>query len=115
MSNPLPSHRVTSEQAQTIADNFISTSMGEQVAVGIPWQIDDGDKLAWVVPMMLAQTTSGSANIIGVLIIEGQTGRIVAGTPRKIVLESASRLQQNQFSELESAWRRGRATGELTA
>lgn len=111
----MPSHRVTSEQAQTIADDFIATHIGDQVTVGIPWQIDDGDKLAWVVPMMLTQTTSKNPNIIGVLIVDGQTGRIVAGTPKKIVLESASRFQQNQFSELESALRRVRVTGELTA
>ncbi|MBK9051787.1 MAG: hypothetical protein IPL78_12995 [Chloroflexi bacterium] len=115
MSNPMPSHRVTSEQAQTIADDFIATHIGDQVTVGIPWQVDDGDKLAWVVPMVLTHTAVGSSSTIGVLIVEGRSGRIVAGTPKKIVLESASRFRQTQFTELESSLRRLRATGELSA
>lgn len=96
--------RLTAEQAQRVAENFILDQIGDQVMAGEPWLVSSALSSAWVTPLILTSSAYGAIGAIGVLVIDNVTGQVIASTPPEVLQEKAERLYKGKGSAIEKAF-----------
>ncbi|HID53293.1 MAG TPA: hypothetical protein EYP41_14830 [Anaerolineae bacterium] len=106
---------ITEKQAQLIAGEFILDHVGDQVLAGDPWPIHSALGSAWVVPMILTQSAFGPVGVIGVVVIDENTGQVIASTPADTLNENTDRLLKGQGSVLETAFQETIAKGHMSS
>jgi hypothetical protein len=104
--------RLTAEEAQLTAEEFIQDHIGDQVLAGEPWPVRSALSSSWVVPLILTRSAYGPVGAIGVLVVEETTGQIIAATPPETLAETSHRLLAEQATPLETAFHKLVATGQ---
>lgn len=104
--------RLTAQEAQLIAEEFIQDHVGDQVLAGEPWPVHSALSSSWVVPLILTRSAYGPVGAIGVLIVDEMTGQIIAATPAETLAEISRRLLAEQVAPLEAAFHKLIAEGQ---
>ena len=103
--------RLTAEQAQRVAENFILDQIGDQVTAGETWLVSSTLSFAWVTPLILTSSAYGPVGAIGFLVIDNLTGQVIASTPYEVLEEKTRRLYEGKGSAIEKAFRELVTTG----
>jgi hypothetical protein len=96
--------RLTAEEAQLAAEEFIINHIGDQVLSGEPWPIDSALRGGWVIPLILTRSAYGPVGAIGVLIIDAHTGQVIASTPAEVLAKNSRRLLDEQATPITAAF-----------
>lgn len=71
----------SAEEAQGVATEFLLDHVGNQLLAGQPHLMVSSTEATWVVPVHLAYLPTGPIDSVGVVVIDDETGLVVAWTP----------------------------------
>jgi hypothetical protein len=98
--------RLTAQEAQLTAEEFAINQIGDQVVAGEPWPINSPLRGGWVVPLILTRPTYGPVGAIGVVVVDSNTGQVVAATPKENLTEQSDRLLTEKENDLSAAFQK---------
>jgi hypothetical protein len=96
------------ERAVIAANRFIIREYPLGVLGGPPRRLTLKGSEAWIVPVILTSPGYGAVGEVGMVAVDGRTGKIVGSTPREEVAAAGKRLREEKRDELQAAFLRAR-------
>ena len=96
------------EKAVIAANRYVVREYPLGVLAGTPRHLALQKSDVWIVPVLLTSPGYGAVGEVGVVAVNGRTGRVVGGTPKEEVIAAGKRLREEKRDEIEAAFRRAR-------
>jgi hypothetical protein len=93
---PQPPERISAEEAQAAATDFLLDHAGNQLLAGTPLRMTAALRSVWVVPVHLTYIHTGPIGSVGVIGVDEETGQVIAWTPIQEMKAASRRLREAQ-------------------
>ena len=95
---------ITAHEALEIADDFVADHLGDLIMPDTPQPITSPLGTAWAVPLLLTSPGWGKVGVVGIIVVDGALGQIVAHTPQTTITANIDQLTATNESSLTSAY-----------